>query len=378
MAVPQKLQQSSLAPNLAAPQHKPRPLTLFLELLRSETAANPARMSQSLLGLRRYQEAARPPPIEPMPALSERLGAALRDYGPGSGSGAGSRPGSGAGPEGAPVLFVPSLINPPNILDLSQGRSLLRWLAERGHRPLLLDWGWDVAARQTLSVAGHVEQILLPMIRELGEPPALVGYCLGGTMAVAAAALAPVRSIATIAAPWHFAGFPDEARERLHRLWQSSAPAAAALGALPMEALQSAFWSLDPARTVAKFEAFAALDPESPEAASFVALEDWANDGPPIPQAAARELFEDFLEQDSPGAGAWQVGGRPIDATALPCPLLNIVSTSDRIVPHSTSIRAGERIELGQGHVGMVVGGRAREMLWEPLEHWLSRHPARC
>ena len=28
---------------------------------------------------------------------------------------------------------------------------------------------------------------------------------------------------------------------------------------LPMEALQSAFWSLDPARTVAKFEAFATL-----------------------------------------------------------------------------------------------------------------------
>jgi polyhydroxyalkanoate synthase len=370
MAVPQKLQQSSLAPNLAAPQHKPRPLTLFLELLRSETAANPDRMNQALLGLRRYQEAERPPPPEPMPALAERFGAALRDYGPESGS--------GAGLPDAPVLFVPSLINPPNILDLSEGRSLLRWLAERGHRPLLLDWGWDVAARRSLSVAGHIEDILLPMIRELGEAPALVGYCLGGTMAVAAAALAPVRSVATIAAPWHFAGFPDEARARLDRLWQSAAPAAATLGALPMEVLQSAFWSLDPTRTVAKFEVFAGMDPRSPEAATFVALEDWANDGPPIPEAAARELFESFLKQDAPGAGAWQVGGRSIDPAALPCPLLNIVSTSDRIVPHSTSTRAGERIELGQGHVGMVVGGRAPELLWEPLEHWLSRHRARC
>lgn len=314
-------------------------------------------MSQALLGLRRYQEAPRPPRPAPMPALAERFGAAVRDY----------------GGSGAPVLFVPSLINPPNVLDLSEEKSLMRWLADRGHRPLLLDWGWDVAARRALSVAGHVEQILLPMVRVLGEPPALVGYCLGGIMAVAATALAPARSVATIAAPWHFSGFPDEARAGLGRLWQSAEPAATALGALPMEVLQSAFWSLDPARTVAKFEAFAAMDPNSPEAATFVALEDWANDGPPIPEAAARELFEDFLEQDVPGAGTWRVGGQAIDPASVPCPLLNIVSTTDRIVPHATSVRSGERIELAQGHVGMVVGGRAPELLWEPLEHWLSR-----
>ena len=41
---------------------------------------------------------------------------------------------------------------------------------------------------------------------------------------------------------------------------------------------------------------------------------------------------------------------------ALPCPLLNIVSTTDRIVPAATAVRAGERLDLALGHVGMVVG----------------------
>ena len=40
------------------------------------------------------------------------------------------------------MLFVPSLINRAYVLDLLPERSMLRWLATRGIRPLLLDWGW--------------------------------------------------------------------------------------------------------------------------------------------------------------------------------------------------------------------------------------------
>ena len=329
-------------------------------MLRSETAAEPQHMARALAGLRAYQEAPRRPPPPPMPVIAEAEGATLRDYG-------------GAGPA---VLFVPSLINPPNVLDLSEERSLLRWLARRGHHVLLLDWGWDAARRRDMTIADHVERIIVPLVGGLGHARALVGYCLGGTMALAAAALVPVRSVATIAAPWRFSGFPDQARAMLLDLWQRSRATAQGFGVLPMEVLQSAFWSLDPARTVAKFEAFGAMQPGSPEAHSFVTLEDWANDGPPISEAAARDLFEIFFGADLPGRGEWQVSRRRIDPAALSCPLLNIVSQSDRIVPAATAAPAGERLDLALGHVGMVVGSRAREALWEPLDHWLSRGTA--
>lgn len=326
-------------------------------MLRSETAGEPERMRRTLEGLRRYQEAPRDPPRPPMPAIAEARGAVLRDYG-------------GNGP---PVLFVPSLINPPGILDLSEEKSLLGWLAGRGFRPLLVDWGWDVADRRSLDVAGHVEEILLPFVASLAEPPALVGYCLGGTMALAAAARAETRGVATLAGPWHFSAFSEGALNRLGKLWQSARAPAAALGLLPMEVLQSAFWSLDPARTIAKFEAFAGMEPGSGEARAFVSLEDWANDGPPLPEAAARDLFERFLGEDLPGSGRWMVGGAAVEPERLNCPILTIASTTDRIVPEATALRSGERIEVRQGHVGMVVGGRARTVLWEPLAAWLSR-----
>jgi polyhydroxyalkanoate synthase len=325
---------------------------LFLEMLRSETAADPARMRRALEGLRKYQEAPRTPPPAPPPAIAERLGATLRDY----------------GGEGVPALFVPSLINPPSILDLG-GRSLLRWLAARGKvRPLLVDWGWDVAARRALTLAGHVEEVLMPLITAMSSAaPALVGYCLGGTMALGAAAGGGVARVATIAAPWRFSGFPDEARAMLAGLWAGSKDGAARLGLLPMEVLQAAFWSLDPARTIGKFEAFAAMEGERAQA--FVTLEDWANDGPPLPESAARELFEDLFARDVTGRGEWMAA----DPTGLPCPMLEIVSTVDRIVPEASAAGAGDRIDLALGHVGMVVGGRARDALWEPLEDWLSR-----
>ena len=153
-------------------------------------------------------------------------------------------------------------------------------------------------------------------------------------------------------------------------------PTAAALGVLPMEVLQSAFWNLDPERTVAKFEAFAGMEGEA--ARSFVRLEDWANDGPPISGAAARELFEDFFAADRPGRGEWEVAGQPVRPEALDLPILNIVSTSDRIVPHQSAIHVGDRLDLASGHVGMMVGSAARDALWKPLRDWLSRTAAKC
>ena len=327
--------------------------------MRSRTAGDNDRLQRVLAGLRRYQEAPRPPQQPPMPALAARLGASLRDYG-------------GSGPD---ILFIPSLINPPTVLDL-QPRSLLRWLATQGRRVLLLDWGWPGEDRRDLSVAGHVEQILLPLMAELQSPPDLAGYCLGGTMAAAAAQIGAARSLTLIAAPWHFSCFGEDERRNLKALWEGSRALSDRLGVLPMEVLQCAFWSLDPERTVAKFEEFGRADEEA--ARSFMTLEDWANDGPPLSHAAAREMLEDFFGADLPGGGGWSVGGGVIDPAALPCPLLNIVSTTDAIVPAASAVQAGERLDLARGHVGMIVGSQAAAELWHPLAAWLSRVSPTC
>lgn len=329
---------------------------MFLAMLRSETAAAPERRDAALRGLRRYQRAERGPPRPPMPAIARAGRAALRDFG-------------GAGP---PLVVVPSLINPPDVLDLAGDRSLLRWLAGEGVRPLLVDWGVPGRDERALTIAGHVETMLLPLLAAVGEPAALLGYCLGGTMALAAATRHPVRGLALLASPWRFARYPAATRAELRELWGHAQGSSEALGVLPMEVLQAAFWRLDPARTVAKYEALGDGRTDEPALARFVALEDWANEGPPLTFGAARELFENLFAADRPGGGGWQVGGRAVDPATLSAPVLEIVSTSDRIAPAVAAAGLGTRVETAAGHVGMVVGSRARADVWQPLAAWLS------
>lgn len=324
-------------------------------MLRSETAASPDRMARALAGLRAYQDAPRPSARTPMPVRHTSGRAALRDY----------------GGEGRPVVVIPSLINPPDILDLSPDISLMRWIAGQGHHAWLLDWGSPGLGDRDLDLAGHVEHLLLPLLRALPEPPVLVGYCLGGTLGIAAAAMMPVAGLATIAAPWHFAGYGEPARATMSAMWASVQPAADLLGVLPMEVLQAGFWQLDPARTVAKYERFPDLPPDA--AAAFVRLEDWANAGAPMPYAAARALYTDCIADDLPGSGRWQVGGVRVDPLALACPTVEFVSLTDRIVPAATAIGWPDRRDLALGHVGMIVGGRARDQLWHPLANWIAR-----
>ena len=342
-----------LLPDNSALQHEraPRPLPLFLELVRKVSAREPELARAALAGLRAYERAPRRERPAPKPEIARVGGASLRDHG-------------GSGP---PVLLVPSLINPPRILDLDEEVSLTAAIARMGRRALLLDWG-KADARGGLSVAGHVEELLLPLVRRIAEPVTLAGYCLGGTMAIAAANLIPVERVVTIAAPWNFADYPDASRRALADMWAHAQSAAKHLGALPMEVLQAAFWSLDPERTVRKFAEFGRLIPGSPEARRFVELEEWANEGQPLPYPAARELIEELFGKDPSGSGEWRVGGQAI-SDAFSIPALHLTSEHDRIAPAATA-PTGKRVAFPSGHVGMIVGS-ARKQLHEALADFL-------
>lgn len=341
-----------------APQHGPRPLPLFLALLRSETVSDPDRRARALSGLRAYQDA----PRLPRAALPEPVACdgrvMLRDY----------------GGNGRPVVVIPSLINPPFVLDLAPDNSLLRWLADQGARVLLVDWGTPTPDDRAMDLGDHA-QVAARLCATLDQPPLLVGYCLGGTIALAAAGFVAVAGVALIATPWQFAGFGDATRAAIADLWTAAQPTAERMGLVPMEFLQSMFWQIDPARTVDKYVGFAELDPTGAAAQAFIALEDWANAGAPLPYAAGRELFDDLFDADLPGSGRWRIGDR-IASPRHAVPMVDFVAADDRIVPAASAIGLPDQRIVPAGHVGMVVGRRGRSVLWEPLARWLSDAPA--
>ena len=343
-----------LLPEHSAPQHEraPRPLPLFLELVREMSQHDPDLARDALAGLHSYERSPRRERPPPQPEIARVGSASLRDH-------------SGNGP---PAILVPSLINPPRILDLDAHVSLTAAISRMGRRSILLDWG-EAEGRADLDVVGHVEQLLLPLLRNIGEPVALIGYCLGGTMAIAAANLIEVERVATLASPWNFSRYPEESQRALADMWRHSEPAARSLGALPMEVLQAAFWSLDPARTVRKFAEFGRLDPTSAEARRFIELEEWANEGEALPYPAAKELIGELFGKDRPGSGEWRVGGKVV-SDDLRVPAIHVTAGHDRIAPESTA-PAGEKVGIASGHVGMIVGS-ARRQLHDHLRSFLE------
>lgn len=287
-------------------------------------------------------------------------------------------------PEAPVLLVVPSLVNRAHVLDLMEGASMLRFLAGRGLRPLLLDWGWpgEVERRFTLTdyIAGRLERALAFAAAEAGGPVRLAGYCMGGLLAVAAACRRPdlVRGLALLATPWDFhAGDPDRARALAAAL-PLCEPALAFADALPVDLLQTLFAALDPFGIAAKYRGFARLDPASPRARLFVALEDWLNDGIPLAAPVARECLAGWYGRNEPARGAWRVAGLPVQPGSVRCPAFVAVPGRDRIVPPDSALPLAAALPAAvlhrpnAGHIGMAAGSGAEAALWRPLADWAS------
>ena len=349
------------------------PAEAFARALSDEATHRAERLLAGLEAYRRhpYRRALQDPPAIWSEGVSRLL-----DYG---------QCGTGAG-GGRPVLVVPSLVNRGYVLDLSEERSLLRWLTGRGLRPMLVDWGRPGAEERGLGldglIAGRLARALDAARAAAGEAPLVLGYCMGGLLAIALAVLRPkdVAGLALLATPWDFHADGEAAQARaLAASIQPFWPLFDTMGEMPVDAIQALFARLDPYLAVRKFTAFAGLDPASPKARAFVALEDWLNDGVPLPAPVARACIVGWYGENLPGACAWRVAGQTIDPARLDHPALVLIPAQDRIVPPPSAEALAAALPRADvrhpplGHIGMVVGGRARRSVWEPLAAWLEK-----
>ena len=304
-----------------------------------------------------------------------RHGAArLLDYGA-SGPMGGNRP---------TVLIVPSLINRYTILDLVRERSFARHLAREGLRPLVLDWGEPGAAERdfTLSdyITGPLTQALAAAVALAGGPVALVGYCMGGLLALALAVRRPeeVVSLALLATPWDFHAERRGEAEILGSLVEILPLFCGACDPVPVSVIQTLFMALDPFLAERKFIRFAGLDMTGPAAKGFVALEDWINDGVPLARQVALDCARSWYRDNDPARGLWQVAGRPIRPEDVTAPTLVVLPSRDRIVPPrsaeplAAAIPGATVLRPPFGHIGMMASLAAPDAVWRPISQWLK------
>lgn len=291
---------------------------------------------------------------------------------------------------GPPVLVVPSLINRAYILDLAAGQSLLRYLADQGLRPLLVDWGAPGAEERRFDVGDYITrrlELAAEVARQAagGAAPVVLGYCMGGLLALALAARRPelVSALALLATPWRFHAERAEQARLLGVLAEPIARSYAALGEVPVDVLQALFAAQDPLLVLRKFSRFAEMAEDSAAALGFVALEDWLNDGVPLSIPVARECLGGWYGEDRPGRGRWRIEGKAIRPRDVDVPALVVVPAQDRIVPPATAAALADELPEAEtwtpslGHIGMIVARDAPSAVWQPLAAWLLAGPRR-
>ncbi len=280
-----------------------------------------------------------------------------------------------------PVLLVPSLINRHYVMDLLPGKSLAAYLVAEGHDVFVVDWGTPGDEDRFLGfddVAGrYLDRALRRTARIAGADRAhVLGYCLGGTLAVVHAAVQQGRiaSLALLAAPVRF---EDDGPLSA---WTRSAtfrPDAVvrAFGNVPWQLLQGAFHMIRPTLGLSKSVALLDRAWNDEFLDGFLALETWGHDNVSFPGACFEKYIVELYKRDALVKGELRLLGRPARLSAITCPVYVVTFAHDGIVPHEsarvlldhvTSLDK-HHLHLAGGHVGAVVSRAASKGLWPAL-----------
>ncbi|TNY34618.1 alpha/beta fold hydrolase [Thermomonospora catenispora] len=261
-------------------------------------------------------------------------------------------------PVGPPVLFVPSPGAPARCFDLRRGGSLAEYVVGAGRLAYLLDHRPAVAGDPKELLTEWTLSVLPAAVRKVsrnadGQPVQLVGWSLGGVLALLTAvdATLPIASVAAIA--------PLLVPRRLR-------PADRLAGL--ERALRRSY------RTVTRIDDRDYLAQQEAVDRFHAAVE--AHPGHELVDACAALL----AEADLPG-GEIVLADRRLDLAKIKVPVLAVAGDRDPLAPPravrelTLALRSAQqvRFEIAPGdHLGVLTGRSARETTWSHLDRWLD------
>jgi polyhydroxyalkanoate synthase len=289
-----------------------------------------------------------------------------------------------------PLLIIYAPINTFHILDLETRRSVIRDLLESGSLDVyLLDWGYPDWSDNNLSLSDYVGYIndAVNMIKvQTNEAKiSILGYCWGGILALIHASLRPenLRNLVLMAVPVDFSK-----DDTMLANWSRVVDVDRMMdefGHMDGQVLNLGFIMRNPTRYgFDKYLKFTQRSHDQEFVETFIAVERWLYDTPPIPGALHRQIINDCYRNNLMIFGKMQVIEnnikREIELKKISVPTLSIIAEKDDLVSPASSLAVNEHISSLDkavlmnpgGHVALCISRTAHEKLWPTVAKWLT------
>lgn len=289
-----------------------------------------------------------------------------------------------------PILMFIGLVSRSSIFDLHEKASLVAALRDQGFDVYVLDWGVADASDADNTLETYLCQYLPRALSALlrtssAKEVSVIGYCMGGAMAVTAIAGQPdlpIRNLVVMAAPFDYEQMPvqfDLLRDPSQDLSPMLDPET---GCVPGNVIGSLFSIRKPTADAVQYANLIENLWNDAYVESHQAIARWTSAHVPLPGGVARQVVSHWLRENAFMNGVVRLNGRRADTTTITCPVLSIVTLRDEIVPPAAAtpildlVGSQDRVllEIDAGHIGLVIGRSARQRTFPQLIDWLRTH----
>lgn len=297
----------------------------------------------------------------------------------------------------SPVLLVPPLAAPASCFDLRRGCSLAEHLIGHGYPTYLVDYGPISFQDRQLGLEHWVDEVLPSAIAAVSEDAGgcdvqLVGWCLGGIMALLAIAGQdlPVSSISLIASPFDFSKVRTAAPIRqLAELTGGRLVTAlyTALGGAPAPLVSLGFQLTALDKLVTKPLTLARNIRDRDLLAHIESVDDYMAHMLAYPGRTFAQLYHRFFRINDLADGRVKLSdGAAIHLADVDVPALVVAGSNDVLAPRAAVEPVGALLASSPevrfhiapgGHLGVLTGRGAIDATWRHLDDFLRAYDER-
>jgi len=285
-----------------------------------------------------------------------------------------------------PLLIVYAIINRYHIFDIDPKKSWVKNLLEQGFDLYMIDWGTPTSLDKFLGFDDYVNGYLDNCVDFICDEAdvkkiSMQGYCTGGTLATVYSALHPEKIKNLIVTAPVIDGWKDTTVvSNLTKSFDVD-KFVDTIGNMPPEFMYYCFSILKPfEQGVEKYLKFLNNINNEKFVDSFLKIEKWLDETPPIPGQLFKEWMKGIYQDNLLIQNKMFVGNKQVLLENLSMPIFTQVAVGDHLVSPECSMPLHYAVSSTDktlklyptGHVGMIASSFSQKKVLPELGEWLK------